>query len=848
MQENDLVRYIQHKNLSAAADRSWVRWLIIAAAILVALSVLYPDQFFSGAIFLSSDSSNAEAFAKVGNASVDEGVYPLWNPYLFGGMPTFGSLAYVRYLYPPTVIFNFLQQYLGFQPLTWLFGHLLFGGLGMAWLLSRWKLPLGALILGALIWILYPKVVAWGVHGHGSKLGAAMYMPWIVGWSLRVLDGRGLKSMGMLALLLGMQLLRGHVQISYYTLMMVGWLSLLNTIFPFEESGRKLVAAVRWQRLGKMIFGLGLGFLIGGIMLVPVHDYSGLSIRGQDTSGGGGVGLDYATSWSFSPQELPTLIFPAASGFGQATYLGPMPFNDYPNYLGILLLVLAVASFSKSRRNIFLAIVSMVFLAVLVSFGKHGFGLYNLFYQFLPFFNKFRVPSMILIMTAFSVALLVPRTVNSWIKGNWPLGNGHILPAVFTVIGLLTLMGGVTSVAQAPFLSSLKQLAAYSGKETHDILLDAAWVLHRADLIRVGLILTCFAGALWFSRGNRFFREKGLIWVLVLLAAVDFLGVDQHIVNPDRSLQMVVRTPSGGGRLAPATKLSRQPAQAANLMQTSGGSELAAIVGHHRIWPLGTHGPRNSWMADGVRSLGGYHPAKLARYEQIRRRLLGPQPAGHLANWLDGRFLLVDQDLGAGNLQALKAFGADINVDPKIIGSIWLYTNESALPRARLLTKWALTESLPEKDTLEPFLDGIQAGLINVADVVYLDQVPNPAPEAVQNVLLEPVFVKDGLNEVILKAQTPVPALLLLSDMMAPGWAVQVNGQDQPLLEADLVLRAVALPAGEHTVRFYYGDPSVKAGLGLTLAGLLIAVVLVVVGTLARRKQFASKGDASADE
>ncbi len=835
-------------NNDLLADRPWVRWFVITLAILAALAFLYPAQFFGGEIFLSSDSSNAAAFSAVGDQSLADGEYPFWNPYLFGGMPTFGSLAYVRFLYPPTSVFNFLQQSLGFKPLTWLFAHMLMGGLGMAWFLSRWRLSLGTLILGAIIWILYPKVVAWGVHGHGSKLGAAMYMPWIVGWSWRILDGRGMMAMGMTALFLGMQLLRGHVQITYYTLMMVGWLSLLNTLFPFEEAGRKLAQSVRWKRLGQMLLGLAVGFLIGGILLVPVHDYSGLSIRGQDTAGGGGVGLDYATSWSFSPQELPTLLFPAAAGFGQATYMGPMPFNDYPNYLGILLIVLSAAAFSVKRRNFFLAMVSLFLLAILVSFGKHGFGLYKLFYQVLPFFNKFRVPSMILIMTAFAIAVLAPRGVQSWISGKWPFGNPRILPAIIGVLGLVILFSGVTSAAQSVYMSSLQKLAAASGKGSHEVLLNAAWLLHRSDLVRVGLILSCFAAALWFSIGNQWFREKGLVWVLVVLVGVDLLGVDQRIVNPDQSLQQVVRTTTGGSRLAPAGKLSRPPAQAAGLMQAAGGSDLAAIVGHHRIWPLGTHGVRNTWMTNGVRSLGGYHPAKLARYEKIRHRMLENNPAGRLANWLDGRYLVLDQELGAANIKALANLGSQINHEPRNIGSIWLYTNESALPRARLMTKWALQETLPEKDRLEPFLDGIQGGVIDVANQVYLDLVPNPQPLGTDIALSEPVFINDGINEVVLTTESPVPALLLLSDMMAPGWAVQVDGLDHQLLVADLVLRAVALPAGEHTVRFYYGDPSVKAGLGLTMTGLIMAIVLVIAGYFRRRKQLVVQGDVSADE
>jgi hypothetical protein len=156
------------------------RWLVVALALLAVLGVTYPEPMFQGRVFLSADSSNADAFAAVGDASLAEGHYPLWNPYLFAGMPTFGSLAYAKFLYPPSVLFNFLQGTLGFAPMTWLLGHLLFGGLGMAWLLSRWRLPVAALVLGAVVWLLFPSRNRPGSWWPGCA-GYA-WASWFWGW------------------------------------------------------------------------------------------------------------------------------------------------------------------------------------------------------------------------------------------------------------------------------------------------------------------------------------------------------------------------------------------------------------------------------------------------------------------------------------------------------------------------------------------------------------------------------------------------------------------------------------------------------------------------------------------
>ena len=144
------------------------------------------------------------------------------------------------------------------------------------------------------------------------------------------------------------------------------------------------------------------------------------------------------------------------------------------------------------------------------------------------------------------------------------------------------------------------------------------------------------------------------------------------------------------------------------------------------------------------------------------------------------------------------------------------------------MTRWLPVSGLPEKDALEPFLDGIQNGSLSVDQQVYLLNPPEPAPTEHSGPLPDPVFLVDGLDEVVLKVETPVPALLLLADMFAPGWKVQVDGEDRPLLRADLVLRAVALEAGSHTVRFVYSDPTVRAGLLVSLCGGILVLFLIL--------------------
>ncbi len=492
---------------------------VVAVILAIVLAMLYPEPLFQGRVFLSGDSANSDAFGAVGDASLADGHYPLWNPYLFCGMPTFGSLAYVKFLYPPSTLFNFLQQQLHFPPLTWLLAHLFFGGLGMAVLLRRWKLPLGAVVLGAVTWIILPKVVAWGVHGHGSKLGAAMYLPWIVAWTTDVLSGRGARAMALLALLLGLQFLRGHPQITYYTLLALGWLAVSNGLWQWTP-GKAVATAVRWKRAGLLAAALVLAAAMGAALLVPVHAYQGHSVRGASEEAGGG-GLDYATDWSLAPTELPTLVLPSAAGFGQATYLGAMPFNDYPNYFGYLLLLLGVCSWGTGRRRLVIALGVLCLLSLLVSFGKHFQSFYGLLYDVLPFFDRLRIPSMILILPGFALAILAAQGAARLSTSDWIDGRLRFVPWVAMGGGALLLFSGGSGLAQGPFDNALRGLAESAGKNAVPVLVESAWSLYRADLVRIGLVLLTAGAALLLAVRKPGFRATGLVWVLTLLVVLD---------------------------------------------------------------------------------------------------------------------------------------------------------------------------------------------------------------------------------------------------------------------------------------------------------------------------------------
>ncbi len=158
---------------------------------------------------------------------------------------------------------------------------------------------------------------------------------------------------------------------------------------------------------------------------------------------------------------------------------------------------------------------------------------------------------MILVLVGFAVIVLAARGIAAWRDDEVPGGRPAAVPAVLGLVGLIMLVGGAASVARSGFESSLASLAQHAGKPAPQVLLDEAWLLHRASLIRIGLVLLTAAAALWYSLKSAAFRTGGIAWVLAALVAVDLAGVDRLIAHPESGLQVVARDQNGRGVLAP---------------------------------------------------------------------------------------------------------------------------------------------------------------------------------------------------------------------------------------------------------------------------------------------------------
>ena len=179
--------------------------------------------------------------------------------------------------------------------------------------------------------------------GHGSQMMTAAYIPWILYSINNLYRNTSFRNALILALLIGLQLQRGHIQIAYYSWMLFGAYFLYHDCYYIKNK------VINYKYVISFVVACIIGFLLSSHIYYPSLEYTSESIRS-----GGMLGYDYATNWSMHPKELITYLFPYYYGFGGENYSGFMPFTDYPNYVGFFVLLFALLSFlNLDNRRIF---------------------------------------------------------------------------------------------------------------------------------------------------------------------------------------------------------------------------------------------------------------------------------------------------------------------------------------------------------------------------------------------------------------------------------------------------------------------------------------------------------------
>jgi len=512
-----------------------------------------------------------------------------------------------------------------------------------------------------------------------------------------------------------------------------------------------------------------------------------------------------------------------------ASYIGHMPFTDYPKYLSIIVLAFAVLAVVNVRTRFSRFLFFIVVVTTLVAFGKHFSILYDPLFKLVPYFNKFRVPVMVLIVQQVCVVLLFGLGLShalSWRPSEgrrwalWATVGAGVL--VLLAMGLYTYFSGEFAKDIAGRIRGVSSVGAQMG------LARFVGAKLASDTLRVGLMF--FASSIVMLLCMRkMIPAVVFVPVVLFLAAADLFSVSHAIHHPEKRFASLPSAQANDLKI-----IKNREVRDRFLVPDDLVTFLKEQEGPYRVMPVlhpsaPLRGPftTNRYMNFGISSIGGYHAAKLSVYDQFLRAMFASLQKGSysLPSMLNARYI-ISQNPYPEDAASLRLVwqGTDFQGVPQFV-----YENAAALPRAFLVDKYRV---LSENDVLMTLASATTA----LHETVLLEKEPEVAPVSASGSRVEVTHL--GFNEVRLEASLEEAAILVLSEIYYPRWRVFVDDVPAEVLKANYLLRAVALKAGNHKVVFQYDTSLLRKSLIISVTTFSAALILLLgsVGFHLRRR------------
>jgi hypothetical protein len=806
------------KKAQRISVKAWQEDIIVIILLILAVFILFHPFILQNKVFSRGDDTASSLACKrfIDNHKDELGRVPYWCPYVFCGFPAYSAGGYMGYHHAPnynvtkwinpmfyvttvanTLFFNKpnVSWLIALLFLAGVFTYLLLRGFGI----SGWIAGILALIMA---W--NPYFISLVTASHGGKLRTLIFLPLILLFTHRVMERRRLIDVALLGMAVGWLISIGaHAQVVYYGAIIVVLYFLYRTVVEWNDGLVKVAA-----NAGSLSMAGVIGVMIGSLWTVPLYSYIPYSIRGMGPAfaeaGAGGLTLEYATSWSFHPLELGTFAVPSLFGLQSPYYWGWMPFTSSSFYIGIVPLVFAVMAliYARNRTVWFCLILSII--VFLMSLGRHLMPLYELLFTILPGFNKFRTPSLILLVMQVAMIVMAAYGIQALLTGKMGGASRQsdlakrflILAGVFG--GLFVLVLALKSVLFSG-LSSFMFIKAgdatrYNVQTLQQLQLLRYNMFHR-DLL-IALALTGVVFLLISLRLRGWLATSGFLVFLAVVVVVDMAIISRRFFDPK-----------------PRSTLEEPFVETGDIAFVKQDQSL------FRVLPLGEKFQDNVWMAHGIQSVGGYQGAKVRRYQDILDYALyqgqDPQfPLNHnLVDLVGAKYLVAKGTLPGDRYEAVhydKPTGMVVSRNPNV------------MPRAFFVdTVWVRNG---RRDVLEKLVDPEW----DPRKVAIVEQDVGWEPgQGERSVEIDSY----GVEEVLLKAAVSRPSLMVLADTHHPGnWHCEVDGQPTPIYFANYLLRAIVVPEGEHTIRFYYRSRAIEAGVTLSTIGYIVGAVFLVAG------------------
>ena len=803
--------------------------------VFLALAYFVPAVFEGRELFqqdVAGASGNASDVHRFAEAT---GEVSYWTNSLFGGMPMYQ----ISPSYPSLYVISKVQSILTLQwPLCLLPGYswLLFAMLGGFCLFLR-ALRLGRLpsVLGAVMWTFSSYFIILVVAGHIWKLMTLAFIPPTIAGIIYTYRGRYLLGGALTALFASLQILSNHVQMSYYFAFLILFLIL-----------GYLWEAVKGRQLRRFVFAslvtLGSGLIALGINssnLYHTYEYGSETIRGgselttspDDKMAGKveatatGLDKDYITAWSYGKGETLTLLVPNV--YGGATgalgenlsamervpadyrqiigglnhYWGDQPFTAGPVYVGAFVLLLFILGIFIVQGPLKWALLGGTLFSVFLAWGHNMMWLTDLFIDYVPLYNKFRTVSSILVVAEFTIPALAVLALIQFVREPRAVLQNKV--ALWVSLGLTLGLSLILALIPGTFFSLMsdqeqdmfRQAMGNSQLPIPSImasLKDARASIVSSDAWRSVFVLLLSLGACALYVWGKI--KSPVLYILIgVITLGDLWLVDKRYLNDEHFIDKALVAQQA----KPITDADRQ------ILQDEDP--------HYRVMNLSVNSFNDATTSAHHRSVGGYHAAKLRRYQDLIEHQLSKQNM-EVYNMLDTRYFILP-DNASGKLH--------VEFNEKAFGPAWFVDQIQWVKNADEEMK--ALEDTPLQDK-------------GIVDERFRPMLKDYQPLAANDTVMpEPIVELRSYtpNKATYRTTTTHPRLLIFSEVYYPhGWKLMLDGkQELPLIRADYVLRAAYIPAGTHELEMTF-DPSSIHRTEL-IAGVSTALlILLLVGAL----------------
>ncbi len=776
----------------------------LLAIILIMFFANYSPIYFGGKTFQSGDIVTSKSLSSYVEQERED--YTLWYPYIFCGMPAYGLATDYKWFnviwVGMTTVRDAFMIPFSVDYAKWSF-YLILLGINMFFLVNYLTKNKLIALFGGLSTSFSTGIVLFLLIGHVTKLTALAFFPLIYLMILKLKEKPKLRDFALLTIAIQMSFQGWHVQIIYYTILSIGIFFLYNIIR--SQVIKQKDEVVKYFKTGIMYaVALVIAILIQSDNLTQIYEYNPYSTRGTESildkqkakpkESDDSEYYNYHTNWSFSPQEVLTFIVPSYYGFGNSTYKGELSKNqevevntyfgqmmtvDVAMYMGVVVFFLGLFAIYADWRNPyvqFLALLSA--FSLLISFGRTFSLVFDPMFYYFPYFSKFRVPSMILVLMQLSFPILASIGLKKILDLRETKNKSQekilFYAAVsFTVLFIIVLIGNQALAASFKervmnYAASIRT-ASSQRAGMYNALSDYMAKMFTNDLM---VAFGALAATFWLV--NAYLKRKlGKDIMLVVVIAIvmfDLLRIDNRGAKyqNDQNVDNLFVAPDYVKVLK--EKQDDQPYRMLNLKQDGSMGSFRANQNFNAYF----------YMQD----FYGYTSIKPRSYQDY----LDVVGIFNQTMWnmLNVKYLVIDKALPVPGMK-------EIYRNDKT----FIYENTNVKPRAYFVDSVAIKENYQFLlDVKNQKFDPEKVAFVHGDEKFDIDK-----PDSTAYV----TFKEYKDEKMIIEANASGNNLLFLGDTYFPkGWTATIDGAETEIYKLNHGFRGIVVPAGKHNIVFKY--------------------------------------------